>query len=221
MRFVCSLWHGRDFWRPVAKYGPHHVEVLASMLARHGGHSLTCVHDGSFDLPRHIDAVRMPEAVAAMPDYLPKLWLWSPELHETIGERFAAIDLDVVLLDDVAPLLTGPGIRIWNEAVGEPYNTSLFALDPCDGRDVWDRYSPAAERSAREHATRWTGDQSWVAHILGRGLPTFGECDGIVRYRRGRHIGGPPPGTKAVFLCGPMCPETESRDATWISDNWR
>lgn len=167
----------------------------------------------------------MPDAVASLPDYEPKLWLWSADLHGQIGERFAAIDLDVVLLADVAPLLdTQDPIVIWDEAVGEPFNTSLMAIEPGAGNEVWDDLTPERLRRARHSATRWTGDQSWVAHVLcnNRTVPkTFGERDGVLRYRAGIHRQGVPASTKAVFFCGPIDPSTEREHSNWVRQNWR
>jgi hypothetical protein len=218
------LWSGHAFWKPVVKYGVRHVEVLANMLKRHGGHDLTVVHDGTFDLPVHLDAVRMPDEVASLPDYQPKLWLWSPDLRETIGERFVAIDLDVIVLGDLGPLLdVACPVYLWNEAVGEPYNTSLFAVKPSAGLQVWEMFrdNPAQLARAARSMPRWTGDQSWVALILGPLLPTFGEVEGVVRYRPGRDVGGVPADTLAVFFCGPRCPATIKDDVKWVADNWR
>lgn len=226
MRFVCNLWDGAGFWKQTARYSGDDVERLASALRRHGGHQLTCITDGAFPLSPAIDQIAMPPTVASMPDYLPKLWLWSPELRETVGERFAAIDLDVVLLADPVPGLLDGGepLAIWDEAVGEPYNTSLFAVEPEFGLDVWTEYSPGALAAARARATRWTGDQSWVAYVLGfsdQRVRTFGERDGIIRYRGGRHMHGVPDGTRAVFFCGPISPRTEAGEEGWIAENWR
>ncbi len=220
-RVVCFLWRGRDFWQPVARYTVEHVAVLARMLARHGEHCLTCIHDG-VGMPAGLVGIRMPDAVAALPDYLPKLWAWSPELQQRIGGRYACIDLDVVLLGDIGPVLeTSAPIRIWDSAKGEPYNTSLFTIEPGHGTDVWTTMTPERVGHARESATRWTGDQSWVAHVLGPDLPTFGEASGIVRYRRSKHAAAPPAGTRAVFLCGPHEPGSESRHSKWIKQQWK
>jgi hypothetical protein len=222
MRFICWLWRGRGFWKRVATYGPQHVAVLASMLERHGGHRLTCIHDGSFEMPAGVDAITMPPAVAALPDYLPKLWAWSPALHDLIGERFTSIDLDVVILGDLAPVLDSPAtVRLWNSAIGEPYNTSLFTIEPGHGQEVWTEFSPAAVKAASESANRWTGDQSWVAHVLGPSMPTFGEDRGVLRYRKSQHRHDMPHGTLAAFFCGPMAPDTESEHSQWVMDNWR
>jgi hypothetical protein len=220
MRFVCFLWRGRDFERPVARYGVEHVAVLASMLQRHGGHRLTCVHDG-IEPPAGVDGIRMPDAVAALPDYLPKLWAWSPALHAHFTERMAFIDLDVVIIGDLAPVLeTAEPVRLWDSARDEHYNTSLFTVMPGNGNAVWSEMTLARVEDAKARAIRWTGDQSWVAHILGPNVPTFGEETGVIRYRRSLHAEVPPPGTRAAFLCGPMAPDTERSQCKWIEEQW-
>jgi hypothetical protein len=222
MKFVCWLWRGRGFWKRTATYDGHDVAVLASMLKRHGGHELICVHDGNFVIPTCIWQMPMPSNVAALPDYLPKLWAWSPEFHAVVGERFASIDLDVVLLGDVAHLLSGPEpVRLWDSAVNESYNTSLFAIEPGFGHQVWNSYVPESLAAARDRAVYWTGDQSWVAHVLGPGMPTFSESDGVIRYRPQLHRDAPPPGALAVFLCGPRSAETESEHSEWVRKHWR
>jgi hypothetical protein len=191
------------------------------MLKRHGGHELIVVHDGNFAIPTCIWQAQMPAHVAALPDYLPKLWAWSPEFHEIVGERFASIDLDVVLLGDVSPLLKGTEpVRLWDSARHEPYNTSLFALEPGFGHEVWTKYLPESLSSARDRAVYWTGDQSWVAHVLGPGMPTFGERDGVFRYRASPHRVSPPAGALAMFFCGPMCPLTERENSEWVRQAW-
>jgi len=218
--FVCFLWRGNGFTRPVATYDVRHVATLARMLERHGGHRLTCIHDG-VELPPGVAGIRMPDAVARLPNYLPKLWAWSPELHRQMPGRFACIDLDVVILDDLAPVLeTHAPVLIWDSARGEPYNSSLFTLAPGFGHDVWIEMTPGRVAEAQARAARWTGDQSWIAHMLGPQLPTFGEWTGVIRYRRSLHAAAPPPGTRAAFLCGPMAPDTEGRHAPWIARAW-
>lgn len=200
------------------KYDERHVLTLASMLHRHGGHELICVQDGSFDLP---GSVVMPPSVASLPDYLPKLFAWSPEFHTLIGERFASIDLDVVITGDLGPVLkTDRPFLIWNKANLEPYNTSLFALQPGTHQRVWTELSSARITAARGSAAYWTGDQSWVAHVLGHGEPTFGEETGVIVYRPSLHRQTMPAGALATFLCGPYEPIKERKRSEWIRKTW-
>lgn len=225
MRFVCWLWRGRGFWKQTAKYDSRHVHVLASMLKRHGNHFLTCVHDGSFKANGNdeIGTVHMPAEVARLPDYLPKLWVWSREFQEYIGERFACIDLDVVILGDLAPLLqTGEPVKFASGAHREPYNTSLFVIEPLFGQEIWDKLDLVEIERAKRTAAYWTGDQSWVAHVLGPGYPIIEEDEGVRIYRpaRNRDKAMPSP-TLAAFMCGPYSPDIEARHSKWVRDAWR
>lgn len=218
MRFVCWLWRGEGFWKRVTRYEARHVHTLASMLRRHGGHELICVQDGGFDVQGGIPSIVMPADVASMPDYLPKLWGWSPEFHEKIGGRFASIDLDVVIMGDVAPVLTGP-FRIWDRADNEPYNTSLFVVEPGLHQEVWTGLSPERLEAAKAEAAYWTGDQSWVAHVLGPDQPTFGEDSGIMQYRP-QHRKERPEGMRAGFMSGPYDPIKERERSKWVRKAW-
>lgn len=192
------------------------------MLRRHGGHELVCVSDDPLLLVPGVRTILMPAQVSALPNYLPKLWAWSPEFHAIICQRFASIDLDVVVTGDLGPVLeTKAPLRIWNKAANEPYNTSLFTLEPGYGHDVWKRYSPEALESAKAKAPYWTGDQSWVAHVLGPNEETFGEETGVIQYRPKLHRARMPEGMKAGFFCGPYIPETEGSNSKWVRDVWR
>lgn len=220
MHFVTFLYRGHGFDKRVASYGPEDVAALASMLRRHGGHRLTCVHDGQ-EMPDGVAGIRMPASVAAMTDYMPKLWAWSPEFHALVREPFAGIDLDTVVLADLAPVLeTDAPIRLWDSAVGEPYNTSLFTLTPGRGTIVWLSLTPERVAAARAKAERWNGDQSWIAHALGPTLPTFGEDTGVIRYRRSIHVEAVPQETRAVFFCGPYSPRVERERSPWVAKSW-
>jgi hypothetical protein len=153
---------------------------------------------------------------------MPKVWLWSRDFHKEMGGPFAYIDLDVVVLTDLEPLLREPSpIRIWDRAKLELYNTSLFSVVPGYGNEVWDRLCEAEWERAKKAARYWTGDQSWLAHVLGPGLPTFGERDGIICYRPSRHRAGVPSGTRAAFMCGPFEPFSEASQSKWVHRAYR
>lgn len=219
LKFVCWLWRGRAFWKQTARYDERHVAVLASMLHRHGKHELTCVQDGSFDVP---GSIVMPESVSSLPDYLPKLWAWSPEFHDLVRERFTSIDLDVVIAGDLGLVLDRPEpFLIWNKASREPYNSSLFALDPGFGNEVWTSMTPTRIACAKRMADYWTGDQSWIAHVLGPGRETFGEETGVMQYRPALHRERMPAGMIAGFMCGPYEPISEAEHSEWVRSAWR
>jgi hypothetical protein len=214
------LFKGRDFWKEVATYDERDVEAVRDQLAAFG-HSLICLHDGSFpDIDVAADfTIRMAGRVSKLPDYEPKLWLWSRELHDMlhgVGERrFAYIDLDCVVLDDPAPLLTTDDpVRLWSFAKREPYNTSLFALDLYHGNEVWSRRDEIPQ--AKTKWPYWTGDQSFVGYVLGAGCATFGPDDGVVNFSRRTMQARPPAGAKVVFFCGPNSPRKEQENTPWV-----
>jgi hypothetical protein len=189
------------------------------MLRRHGGHELVCVHDG-YDMPEGVRGIRMPDAVAALPRYYPKVWLHSAELGDLVGRRYACIDLDAIIIGDPAEVFRDVPFTIWDQARGEPYNSSLMAMYPGASRAVWDSFSLEAALRANSAASRWTGDQSWIAVVLGEGVPTFSETDGILQYRPSIHREMQPEG-RVVFTCGPFLPDREAMQSDWISEAYR
>lgn len=228
MIVVCWLFQGHGFdRRRVMTYGPEHVRALGSMLRRHGGHELLCITDQpeavqAAGVAPGVAAVAMPREVAALPRYYPKLWAFSRELGDFIGERYASIDLDAVVVDDLAPVLdTGDDFLVWDQARGEPYNTSLFALEPGARSHVWERFTVELGEAAELAVGRPTGDQCWLGHLLGPGQPTFSEAAGVIQYRPSLHRADCPPGAKALFMCGPYRPDLEATESTWVKEAWR
>jgi len=236
---VTSWWQGHGAFKhgtSQPRYVLEHVQVMASMLARHGGHKLTCVTDDPAAVrAAGIHAISMPPEVRKLPTFLPKLWLWSEELGQEIGERYACIDLDALVLADLAPLLYKAEMVIWNWCGGEYYNTSLFALDPGCRSRVWSEFSMEAMERAkkdwlhrqivdgigRHRSTVWTGDQSWVSWLLGPGEATISPAGAVRQFRHVDDAAAKPPGVRVFFFCGPMCPQSVARDVPWVAREWR
>lgn len=216
MQFVCMLWSGRGFSKPVARYSEEDVVYLASALERFG-HKLLCVTDTRRELPDSVGQLCLSKNIFSLPDYLPKLWLWSKAFRSFMPKRFAYIDLDVILLDDPASVFNHKHpVMFWDFAKQEPYNTSLFVCDKDFGLEIWDRRAELPK--AKLTWPRWTGDQSFVGHILGPGQATFGPDQGIVNYSSRWHpCSGPPKGIKAVFFCGPRKPADLKGQVPWVT----
>lgn len=232
MMFVCCLFHGHGLDRlRVMHYGAEHVRVLGAMLRRNGGHTLVCVTDKPTEI-EGVAVLPMPIEASRLPGFYPKLWLFSEGFgawayQRTGGVPFVAIDLDAVILADPAPALpTGTDFAIWDEARGEPYNTSLYLLRPGARSIVWAAFSVeralVAERViGAEPGKRWTGDQSWVAAVLGEGERTFNQAGGIIRYKPSRDRPAPAPGARVYFMCGPFRPDIEARDVSWVAEAYQ
>lgn len=202
----------------MARYHEQHVTALSAMLKQYGGHELICVQDGTFNIP---NSIIMPDYISALPDYLPKLWAWSEEFHSIINRRFISIDLDTVILSDIGYIFDNDlPFYIWNEAVKEAYNSSLFVLSVNHYNNVWNDLSPNKLLVAKSKARKWTGDQSWIEYVLGSNMPTFGKDTGVIRYRPSKHRLDKPKRAKALFFCGPYDPITEGDKSSWIKANY-
>lgn len=217
MIFVCWLWRGSG---PV-EYGVGHVHVLSKMLERHGGHELVCVTDDQEVQFKSVRKISMPLAVSNLGGYYPKLWLWSETLQRLVGaRRFASIDLDVVVTGNLAECDTGEPLLFWRDAAGrEPYNTSLVFLNAGQGFDVWRRWPLANLENVKAAYPYWTGDQSWVAWVLGGGCAAFADR-GVVQYRP-EHRNAQPANMRAAFMCGPYDPCKEATKSSWVEREWR
>lgn len=221
--FVCHKWRGHG-WKQhrVVRYHAAHVNTLASMLRRHGGHRLLCITDDPGGIDPLIEVVAMPENVAALPSYFPKLWAFSREFGQIVGERFTGIDLDTVITGNPGPLTERDGdFIIWNQAQGEPYNTSFFTLEPGARAEAWERFTLEGGLEVERKVGRPTGDQCWLGYVLGPGEKTYSQADGLIQYRPKRHRERPEPHGLAYFLCGPYDPAEEAKVSAWVADAYR
>jgi hypothetical protein len=218
--FVCWLFRGHGFDRKrVVSYGCHHARALAKMLKRNGANDLFCVSDQELAADCDANLIPMPREVAALPKYYPKLWAFSDDFGRIIGEKFVSIDLDAVVLGNFSDLLENRSeFAIWDDAIGEPYNSSLFVLEPGARAQVWECFSEGRANGAEMNATRWTGDQSWIAHVLGPKEERIHDEKRIIRYRPSLHREKQLQGVDLAFLCGPYDPASEP--SPWIREAW-
>lgn len=110
IRVVCWKW-GR-------KFSAWHVNVLGRMLARQLRlpFTLTCITDDPAGIDEDIAAVPMPRRFEEAPRCRRRMQQFSRAfIHEALGltkraspARVLAIDLDVVLVDDITPIVDRP-----------------------------------------------------------------------------------------------------------------
>lgn len=91
---------------------------------------LVCLCDDDAGLDRDIEVVRLPEELRSLVDIpgqnLGKLYLYSQEFRNQIGESFIFLDLDVVVLGDMSDLFDCPedlgilsGTSVWRGRISE------------------------------------------------------------------------------------------------------
>lgn len=207
---VCWLWRG---WRPV--YTCEHVNTLARMLRARLSlpHRLMCVTD----IPAGITECEtvplwdMPVVLSAKPqNCFARLRLFDEETARRFGECIVSIDLDSVILRDLAPLITSHTFRALR-GKSAPINGSMFMLRAGAHPNVWHTFdpqtSPAMIALAKHNGKHITGsDQAWMSLQI-PSPATWGPEDGVLQFSELRHA-RELNGARAVFFSGSAKPWT-------------
>jgi len=228
---LCFKWWNPDFRNnPYYRYDHHYVNNLHSMLKRHLSipHELVCVTDNPQGIIPAVRVVTMPGSVKEMGTYYPKLFAFQPEAGKRFGERILMMDLDVVIVDDIAPLLdTDAPFTAWetNKIPADRkarFNTSFVLMDGGAFPEVWNRFDPNTGPQEAEDAGFERGDQGWVSYILdneGASWPKFNA--GIESFTPIQHT-GLPESARVVFFNGRSSPAMAKCQAVdWVKRNWR
>lgn len=207
-------------------YGPHHVNVLHRMVARHlhAPHEFVCVTDDPEGLHPNIRTVPMWDHEGG--GLYAKLHLFRHEMRDLIGPRFLYLDLDCVITDDITPLVDRPEPFVVNSYKGRTrrmdqyLNTSMMLMDAGAHAEVWESFGPSAEAKLERAARAGTAtrtDQGWVRLVLGKTAPVWTEADGVHEaWQTEERL---PEGARIVFFSGPRDPSTT--DLPWVREHWR
>jgi hypothetical protein len=239
-------------WKPVGQYrstfGPNTVNVLRRMIARHLTipHRFTCVTDdwaGIDDEVRIVDINSIASAKYARvpnpsnirnPSCYRRLFLFSEEAREVLGEKVVSMDLDMVVVGDLTPLFDRDvDFMIWGGQTVQPhsitvynwFNGSLMMHKPGTRTRVWTDFDPATSPAKANGNGCRGSDQGWIAHCLGRSELTWGQADGVYSYRN--HVltagGRLAKNARIVAFHGqydPWMRDVQSRHA-WVREHYR
>lgn len=243
------LWH----WGQ--RYGRVHIERMQAMLARHLSlpHRITCITDRPSDVPLGLSTFDVKHTIPKRDfNCIRRMWLYAGAPAKPgkpwpgdLGDRLLQLDLDVVLTDDITPLVDrlDPFV-IWksestrkpNRPHGWAYNATVMLLTPGARRDVFDRYDadrPRIEREADRDGwdVRTNSDQAIATYLLKDNPPAVWTAeDGIHSYRAfagpdGMKDRGLPDGCRLVSFHGrrgarhPGAADLQKR-SPWILDHW-
>lgn len=208
------------------------------MLARHlhVQHELVCITSRprcEFD-----DRVR----IVAPPPVLPgaircrrRMWQFGAERVMDLGDRILAIDLDVVITNDITPLVDRPEpIVCWRVGYANVYSGSflMFNAGALDG--AWQAYARDPIGYPGQTGERNASDQAILNHWLRVSKTHVGvwtERDGLRTwfgngYAALEHHGlGPsrphlPPGTRVVVMGSADKPVMDEGRYPFIVDHW-
>jgi hypothetical protein len=187
------LWLWAKGWR-ASMYTAEHVNAAARMIGAHLSlpHRVLCLTD----MPKGITACEVmpiwPEFPGLVTAGIPNCWrrikLFEPETAATIGQRIVSMDLDCVVMRDLAPLFNHaePFKILYGAYAG--YNGSLWQMSAGVHPHVWRKFNPATSptitrRSVMANGKRRIGsDQAWLAMQV-PDAPMWTHKDGVLAYR--------------------------------------
>lgn len=232
---VCWKWRTDNPQRPV--FESRYVNVLRNMVARHyrKPHRFVCVTDDAAGIDSTIDVVplwndhgHLPSPLGAKgPSCYRRLRAFAADAAEIFGSRFVSVDLDCVILGDLAPLWDrSEDFVMWaGNANGQtPYNGSMFMLTAGARPQVWDKFDPLRSPVLTKDRRMVGSDQAWIGYVLGPNEAKWHAKDGVLSFSRHcpTHSTTPPDNTRMVFFPGranPWDDDVQQRHP-WVRANW-
>lgn len=226
-------------WRWGGLFGAVYVNRLRAALERHLHieHELVCVTDDAVGIDRRVRVVSLPSEFAHTPRCRRRMQQFDHHwgLH-ALGARILSIDLDVVIVDDITPLVDRPEpIVAWKVGHAGVYSGSFLLFDAGALHGAWAPFAADPDgypRTCSPHGT--PSDQAMLNHYLRRTgikVAELTEADGIVTYygrgyERLEHLGvGPtrsalPPGARLVVLGSADKHVMDEARFGWVLDHW-
>lgn len=230
-------------WKWGSKFSARHVNTLRSMLARRLAleHRVVCVTDDADGIDPGVEIVPLPARHAESPRCRRRMRAFDRTFAESIGARILALDLDVVLVDDITPLVDRPEPLVcWRVGYAGVFSGSIVLMDAGVLDPLWRAFDRDPDGYARRAWPRGVGsDQAMLNYYLSRSdchpsarPAVWTEADGFVTFfgagyerleRRGVGPGHPllPAGARIVVLGSDDLHVLEQGDRyPWVSE-WR
>lgn len=232
--FVCWKWKPHRGYR--STFGPETVNTLAAMVRRHypDPHRFICVTDDPQGIDPAIEIVPLWNDYADLvnpfghprnPSCYRRLRLYHPEAAQWFGARFLSIDLDVVILGDLAPIVDRPDdFVIWGDTNPRTlYNSSLTLLTAGARSQVWTEFDPKTSPKKARAALQYGSDQGWVSYCLGKGEAMWTAKHGVYSYRNEVQPNGDrlPANARVVVFHGHIDPWSRAGQAIpWVREHY-
>lgn len=225
-------------WRWGSLFGPEYVSNLRNMLARHlhREHEFVCITDDPASVPAGIRTERITE-LQDTPRCRRRLKQFDRGFACKLGTRILSIDLDVVIVDDITPLVDRrEPIVLWKVGYAGVFSGSFVMYDYHALHGLWKAF--AADPDGFPHRAsdeRVPSDQAMLNYWL-RSNPeirpgVWTERDGFVTwfgagYEKLEHHGvGPnrpqlPDGARVVVLGSADKAVLDNRETDWAEAHW-
>lgn len=196
-------------------FGAEYVNRMRSMLERNLRlpHRLLCLTDDPAGVDPRVECHPLPAEFAGSFRCRRRMWQYSRDRAALFGPRFLAIDLDLVLTDDITPLIDRPEPVVMLRI--EYANTLSGSFILCDTgalHGAYECFAKAPIPFLRATGLQNASDQAMLNHWLrGKKVAEWSERDGFAvffgkGYERFANLGvGPtnpvaPKGTRVIVL---------------------
>lgn len=222
-------------WKWGAVFDAAHVRALKAGLEKHLhlAHELVCITDN----PEGLDGIRvvpMPTTFADTPRCRRRMQHFDRQFARDLGARLLCIDLDVVIVDDITPLVDRPEpVVCWKVKHAGVFSGSFLLMDAGALHPLWQLFAAQPDRfPARVQASGTPSDQAMLNwYLRGKRIPFWTERDGFVTYfgegyEHKEHFGvGPtrrelPGGARIVVLGSADLRVLEDQSYSWVRDHY-
>lgn len=223
-------------WKWGETFSATHVNVLRAALDRHlhMPHELCCVTDDPRGLDGDIRVVPLPDTYSQTPRCRRRMQIFSRDFAAQIGRRILSIDLDVVIVDDLTPIVDrSEPLVCWRVNHAQVFSGSFLLMDAGVLDPLWQAFAANPEGFPRSIQPRGVpSDQAMLnAYLRGRDVPYWTESDGFVTfygdgYERLEHLGvGPrrrelPVGARIVVLGSADLAVLGDPRYPWVKRHW-
>lgn len=209
---------------------------LRAALERHlhMPHEMVLVTDDATGIDSRVRIVRLPETFAHTPRCRRRMQVFSRDFAHQLGPRILSMDLDMVLVDDITPIVNRPEPLVcWRVKHAGVFSGSFVLMDAGTLDGLWQAFAADPEGYPRSVQPRGVpSDQAMLNHFVRHHrIPHWTEADGFVSYygagyERLEHFGvGPrrpslPPGARIVVLGSDDLDVLRGAQYPWVRDHW-
>lgn len=218
---VTWLWQGR------AGYVTKDVLRMRDMVREHYArpHRFLCVSDqpiaGVETVAPWNDFPTLPSpAGPAFPSCYRRLRAFHPDIGRVFGDRFVMVDLDALVVADLAPLWDRSEDFVgWRDPLFSRQLCGSMLLMSAGARPhVWTEFDPHTSPQLARRAGFRGSDQAWMSYWLMDEVPAmWTDADGVLSYRAHarREL---PEHARIVFFHGrPKAHEPEALRTPWVA----
>lgn len=215
-------------------FGPEYLLKMRNMLARHlhRDHEFVVVTDSPHRVPAGIRTERITFG-HELPRCRRRMKQYDRAFACKLGTRILSIDLDVVIVDDITPLVDRrEPVVCWKVGYAGVYSGSFVLYDFSALHGLWERFAANPDGFPAQCGPGVQSDQAMLnLYLRGRDVSHWTERDGFVTYfgagyeKLEHHGVGPkqqllPEGARIVVLGSADKNAMDTGAHEWVEEHW-